>query len=856
MNPTLPKAIDLPAILVRTPHWVAWRLQTVEGRLTKVPYSAKKGTKASSTDSATWTDYATALKFGKEYDGIGFVVTEELRLIGIDLDKCVDENGEPNAWAQSILCRFDTYKERTPSGKGFRIWLLSDISPDWNRHKKIGDDGDIEIYWTGRYFTVTGQAIPGSLLKICEHTEEFTALYAELFPAIPRNERREYVNSLPSDLSEHELLEKAFAASNGAEIESLFRGDISAHGGDESSADMALVSHLAFYAGANGQDVVDNLFRQSGLMREKWDRKHRGDGATYGQMTIEKVYSDPSQRFYEGETVVYDLQANRSEMQPVNGKRELVNKETPQNEIKTETCQHVNMSTESANEPETEEKWQEIKPIRFDAMVPFPLDVLPSVLSDYIQDVASVVQVPIDLPAMAALAALSFAVSRRWDVQIKNSYIETTNLYIASAMEPGSRKTAALEAIMFPLRHAEKELSDRDKEETEPKREERKALDGLIRRKREEINKIEDPARRLEMVDEIQKLLNATEEPPAAPRLIVEDVTPEKLVGLLIEQAGTLAMISTEGGVFGMMGGRYNEGQSNLDIYLKGHDGEYYRVDRLGRAPEFLEAARLTMCFLVQPDVLQSLSAKKEFKGRGLLGRFLYSIPADLRGERMMDPDAPGLDPEIRGEYGKAIRTLLMYPPCSREKPYNRHVCTFSREALLAHAEYANGIEREQAEDGDLRPFSDWASKLAGRVARIACCLHCLEHRHEIPHEYRISERTVCAAWAIADYLRPHSLKAFDLMSESDVARLALKVAEWLRKQKAKKGDDFERFNSRDVVRDMARQVSGTKAIDEALRVMENYGYVRYCSDRNKRNQKFFFWVVNPMFWEMKPENR
>jgi primase-polymerase (primpol)-like protein len=56
----LPPAL---APLVAMPHWVLWRWETKkDGKRTKVPYQAKRpGTKASSTDPRTWSDYATAV---------------------------------------------------------------------------------------------------------------------------------------------------------------------------------------------------------------------------------------------------------------------------------------------------------------------------------------------------------------------------------------------------------------------------------------------------------------------------------------------------------------------------------------------------------------------------------------------------------------------------------------------------------------------------------------------------------------------------------------------------------------------------------------------------------------------------
>lgn len=65
----------------------------------------------------------------------------------------------------------------------------------------------------------------------------------------------------------------------------LLAGDITGYP-SHSEADMALCSDLAYWCRKDAQ-LMDAVFRQSGLMREKWDR--RQSGSTYGALTIGKA---------------------------------------------------------------------------------------------------------------------------------------------------------------------------------------------------------------------------------------------------------------------------------------------------------------------------------------------------------------------------------------------------------------------------------------------------------------------------------------------------------------------------------------------------------------------------------------
>lgn len=98
------------------------------------------------------------------------------------------------------------------------------------------------------------------------------------------------------DLDDEELLSRARGASNGAKFERLWNGRIGGYE-SQSEADMALCCLLAFWTGGD-ERWMDQLFRQSGLLREKWDDVHYADGSTYGEKTIERAVETTSE-FYE-----------------------------------------------------------------------------------------------------------------------------------------------------------------------------------------------------------------------------------------------------------------------------------------------------------------------------------------------------------------------------------------------------------------------------------------------------------------------------------------------------------------------------------------------------------------------------
>jgi primase-polymerase (primpol)-like protein len=294
-TPLTPDPDGIPAILKERDQWVLFRTRRKpKGGFDKIPISAhlthcedetccttpetKKHHNASVSDQTTWSDFATAMAAYQRggYAGIGFVVTADDDLTGIDLDKCRDpKTGTVEPWAQAIADELDTYTEPSVSGTGLRLFVVGTLPP--GRRKK----GQVEMYDAGRFFTITGQPIGAREIRDCNGA--LTALHRQIFGEARPKETTPKVQPALS-LEDDEILHRARAARNGALFCALYdRGDTSGHGDDDSAADLALCNFLRFWTGGDLQQM-DRLFRQSALMRDKWDEP-RGE-TTYGERTL------------------------------------------------------------------------------------------------------------------------------------------------------------------------------------------------------------------------------------------------------------------------------------------------------------------------------------------------------------------------------------------------------------------------------------------------------------------------------------------------------------------------------------------------------------------------------------------
>ena len=285
----------LPDDLTDRDQWVCWRTETRDGTPTKVPIDPSTGRFASTTDPSTWGSFDRAHEYARKtdaVDGLGFVFTEDDPLVGIDLDGCRDpETGRPTERAKDIVDRLDSYTEVSPSGTGYHVIVRGSLPSGRNRHD------DVECYATSRYFTMTGDHVPGTPETVEERSEALSAVHEEYVattaPEAESDPRRPAIA-----LGDRELLQRAMGAANGERFERLWNGSTAGYP-SQSEADMALCCHLTFWTGGD-TDRMDRLFRESGLMREKWDEVHFADGSTYGEKTISRAieqvteYYDPT----------------------------------------------------------------------------------------------------------------------------------------------------------------------------------------------------------------------------------------------------------------------------------------------------------------------------------------------------------------------------------------------------------------------------------------------------------------------------------------------------------------------------------------------------------------------------------
>lgn len=306
------KIENIPAYLREHGLFCLWKYEDRDGRRTKMPYNPNSlQDRAKSNDRSTFAPMATTQARAAGFDGIGIGIFDDIA--GIDIDHCIDDAGQLSPMAQDIVQTMDAYTEISPSGKGLRILFLAPgFQYDKDRYYIKESKQGLEVYiagMTNRYLTVTGNTLRSS--DLVDRTKQLQSVLDRYMKRNTADQQPQGQQSLDSwqyvrmqqrtaaDLSDRELIDRAMNARNGSAFTALWNGDISDYP-SHSEADQALCNLLAFWTGKDAARM-DALFRQSGLMRDKWNR--RQSGTTYGAITIQKaiascreVYTPPQER--------------------------------------------------------------------------------------------------------------------------------------------------------------------------------------------------------------------------------------------------------------------------------------------------------------------------------------------------------------------------------------------------------------------------------------------------------------------------------------------------------------------------------------------------------------------------------
>jgi replicative DNA helicase len=450
---------------------------------------------------------------------------------------------------------------------------------------------------------------------------------------------------------------------------------------------------------------------------------------------------------------------------------------------------------------------------------PFPIEALPQGLRRMVVATAAATATPVDLPACVALGVLAVLAPRGLSIRPTGTpWTPPANLYVAVIAKSGESKTPVYRELLAPVVAIEAEWQEAMRDEILEARTRKaiaeqqaeKAMRDVSQGKPDRNGNVPSVTEALDLA----KVADAIQVPPT-PRLFTPEATPEALVRVCGVIGGTFAVVSDEGAeVFQLMSRYSSSGTANLGIYLSGYEGDQYTSDRATREPIHIDRLVLSVVLAIQPVVLDDLAAAKANRDRGLLPRFLWSMPTSQVGSRpTRRPDVPV---DVRSEWTALVRRLADQVN-GRTEPV---VLEVDDEAQGIWWSWCETVEpRLHPDTGDLRQLVDWGNKHGGHVARLAALLHVGGGR---PFEEKVSGSTMRSAITLWHYFADHAKCVFATMEETPDVRLARKVLHWIERNQRKP------FSQRDAWRGtQGGIVETTEDVKTGLAVLVGRGYLR-----------------------------
>ena len=351
----------------------------------------------------------------------------------------------------------------------------------------------------------------------------------------------------------------------------------------------------------------------------------------------------------------------------------------------------------------------------------FPIFRLPRRLQRAALALHYKVKAPIPICVISILAAASIACSAGHRVTRFNGLDSNIALFLLAIAASGERKTTCDNLASRALVEVEKMLLDAFNKETvafDAAFASWKALRSGLTAALKRAAASENDTQELEL--RLAEIFANEPVKPVLGSILLNDITPEALVEHLAHTSCAGLFSNEAGAIF------RSKTMNNLGVLNIAWDGGSIRVNRKNQPPLIVDAATLTMCLMVQPEVLQTFLATKGENARtsGFLARILMCYPISTQGQRFEELTDFDYSADL-DEFQAWTKSLLLsaIDDSGHLKSQKKHL-DFTPPAKERCRDYHNLIESHLQPIGQLADVRDAASKIGENMARLAAIFH------------------------------------------------------------------------------------------------------------------------------------
>lgn len=457
-------------------------------------------------------------------------------------------------------------------------------------------------------------------------------------------------------------------------------------------------------------------------------------------------------------------------------------------------------------------------------------DVFSPLWSVWIRAAAEAKAAPPDYVMAGVLSVCGALVGNsRWPSPWKG-WTEPPVLWSVVIGNPSMNKSPGLDAVLIPLKTVERSL--------------RKKMQAEVAKWKEQadVANMEESAWKASVKAAIENQKDVPERParanagkePIMPRLAVTDTTVEKLAVIASVQPRGVLLARDElaGWLQGMS--RYSGGGSDRPFWLEAYGGRSYSVERMGRAPVYVDRLSVGVLGGIQPDRLRSLLMKTD--DDGLLARFLPVWPNPAPVKR------PDLSYDESFMENVINRLLTLQMPVGEDGTVRPWIILFSEDSCVLLDSFREAVRGwEHGAEGLLLSFIGKLSGLAVRLSLVIGMMEWASGEAEEPHEITV-QHFGRATHLIESYLLPMARRAYADASVPKAERAARRLVKLIQE------NEWHQFSTREVLRSGQAGLTISADLNPVLNTLVEADIIRFVSTssgtQGGRSQRLF--TVNP----------
>lgn len=405
----------------------------------------------------------------------------------------------------------------------------------------------------------------------------------------------------------------------------------------------------------------------------------------------------------------------------------------------------------------------------------FPIDVLPCIIKNAINEAHQNTKAPIPLIAASALGVISLVCQQQIDVVRYNNLSGPTALFFLILAESGERKSTVDKLFMEPIYQMETKLNQQYQILMDSYRQNKKIFDikqkALSKQIAKEYCKNKDVS---DLESQLKELLNSEPKEPITFKFCFNDATPAAIKDYLSKGWNSIGLMSDEAGII-FEGHALNE----LGFINKMWDGSSFSISRKSEGERLIQDPRMTLSLMAQPTLFRGFLQKKgdKVKDIGFLARCLICYPRSTQGDRLIE-NTTSYSEHLTQFHQKVIEILEKSINDYTQGVHQKRTLQFTPEAEKKWIEFYNTIERALKNPEILYHHKEFGAKIAENIARIAALIHFFSSDEEF-----ISIDSVNSGYAIADWFYREQVRLFPQKNNiSELDQDAEELFQWINK--------------------------------------------------------------------------